>query len=38
VNESVLTTLAMLNVNWDEAHKSYIHNFIPFVGDCRARG
>jgi hypothetical protein len=39
MNESVLVTLAMLNVNWDDAGTSYIHNFIPFVADSlRDRG
>lgn len=31
--EQVLTSLAILKVNWDQGH-DYIDNFIPFVAEC----
>ena len=29
-----LIGLAILKSNWDQQHKSYLDNFIPFVGEC----
>jgi hypothetical protein len=34
MQDSVLISFAMLNVNWDETRTSYIHNFVPFVAEC----
>jgi len=31
--EALLTSLAILKVNWDEQRQSYIDNFVPFVAD-----
>ncbi|WP_157264595.1 hypothetical protein [Paenibacillus oryzisoli] len=31
---SVLVSLAVLKVNWDNNKKDYIENFIPFIVDC----
>lgn len=33
MSEQVLTSLAILKVNWDQGH-DYIENFIPFVAEC----
>jgi hypothetical protein len=37
VHDSILVSLAILNVNWDETHSSYVHNYVPFVADCLQR-
>ncbi len=29
----LLVSLAVLKVNWDERGRTYVDNFIPFVGD-----
>ena len=31
---SLLVGLAMLNQDWDRAGRSFLDNFLPFVGDC----
>lgn len=32
--ESVITSLAILKVNWDRLGQDYIENFVPFVAEC----
>lgn len=34
IEESTLVSFAILNINWEERGRSYIHNFIPFVAEC----
>jgi hypothetical protein len=33
-SNSVLISLAVLKVNWDQQRKDYIENFVPFVLEC----
>ena len=34
MSASTLTSLAVLNVNWDRLGKDYIENFVPFAVEC----
>lgn len=36
-SERLLTTLAILQVNWDESHKSHLDNFVPFLLEAMRR-
>lgn len=36
-SDSLLTSLAILNVNWDTDRKSYLDNFLPFVFEAMRR-
>ena len=30
----VIASLAILKVNYDEMHKDYVENFVPFFAEC----
>lgn len=38
VDDRLLTSLAILQVNWDDEHRSHLDNFIPFAVEAMRRG